>query len=73
MNCYNVKDRGHRQVAIRAKSNERLDLERNVDQFRLRVARRKSDIATGQDGRRAVALVEGILRSARAGRAVKLR
>ena len=58
---------------ISARSSERLDLERNVDMFCLRTMGRTSEIATGEDGRRAVALVESALASARAGRTLEIR
>lgn len=58
---------------IPAKSSEHLDLEWNIDLFCHRALGREADIATGEDGRRSVALVQAALRSARNGRPVKLR
>jgi len=62
-----------RRVQTPAKSSEHLDLERNIDRFCLRALGREADIATGEDGRRSVALVQAALRSARNGRPVMLR
>jgi myo-inositol 2-dehydrogenase/D-chiro-inositol 1-dehydrogenase len=68
-----VTDGTPRRVKVAEKSNEPLDLKRNIEAFCQRVSGCRGDIATGEEGRRAVALVETALRSARTGRPVRLR
>ena len=70
---YIVRNGRPRRVPVRAKSSERLDMERNIDAFCLRVLGKPADIADGNDGRRAIAMVQAALRSARSRRPVGLR
>ena len=67
-----VNNGRHHRVPIRARSTEPLDLQRNIDAFCARVSGRDADIATGEDGRRSIALVEAALLSARSGTPAKL-
>ena len=67
-----VRNGRRRRVPIRTRSTEPLDLKRNIDAFCARVLGRQADIATGEDGRRSIALVEAALLSARSGTSAKL-